>query len=123
MDAASPVRPSGLGFSACDDIAGCHRRLPAIALKATAASKESVKLFGQHLAAQTLEVPFDRGRLQALAFCRWFFVKLARAKLGEEAVLLDRALEAAHRDFEGLVIFYADSRHFSITELCKGLKL
>jgi hypothetical protein len=51
-----------------------------------------------------------RGEL-ALAGCGGFLVELARAKFGEEASFLDRALEPAQRGLEGLVFLDADCRH------------
>ena len=81
---------------------------------------ESVKLLGKLLAAQALEMALHRCSLLALPFGRWLFVKFAGAQFGQETVLLDRALEPAHRDFKRLIFFYADDRHFAITELCKG---
>src|ERR1700733_10586898 len=86
----------------------------------SAAASESVKLLWQHLAAQPLEVALHRRCLLAFALSRRLFVKLARPEFGQQPVLLDRAFEAAHRDFKRLVFFYADDRHFAITELCKG---
>src|SRR3954471_7748093 len=87
---------------------------------ATAATPESVELLWQHLAAQTLEMTLHRGGLLAFALSRRLFVKLARPQFRQQPAFLHGALETAHGDFKRLVVFYADGRHFSITELCKG---
>src|SRR4249919_531396 len=72
---------------------------------------QSVHLFRQHLAAQTLEVPLDRCRLLALALGGRLLVELARTQFGQQTALFDRALEAAQCHFERFVFLYADCRH------------
>ena len=52
-----------------------------------------------------------RGGLLALALGGRLFVELAGAQLGQQAGLLDRALEAAQRDLEGLVFADANAGH------------
>ncbi|CAG9189759.1 hypothetical protein PSAB6_10321 [Paraburkholderia sabiae] len=84
---------------------------------------ESVKLLGQLLAAQTLEMPLYRRCLLSFSLGCRLLVKLARTEFGQQPVLFNRALEAAHRDFKRLVFFYADSRHLSITERGKDWKV
>jgi len=71
----------------------------------------SVQLGRQCLAAQALVVALDRSGELALALGGRFFVKLARAQLGEYACFLNGALEAADGNFKRLVFFDADTRH------------
>ena len=52
-----------------------------------------VQLFGQLHAAHALVVALDGGGLLAFALGGGFFVELAGAQLGEQAQLLDGALE------------------------------
>jgi hypothetical protein len=117
MDAASPGMASQARFFRV----WWHRILDAItcwlaaAPQEVATTPESVKLLWQLLAAQALEMALHRCCLLPLPLGRWLFVKFACAKFGQEAVFFDRALEPAHRNFKGLVFFYADYRHFSTT--------
>lgn len=53
----------------------------------------------------------DRGSLLALTFCGGLFIEFARTEFGQQAGLFDGALKAAQGDFEGFVLFNADSRH------------
>src|SRR5690242_5846761 len=70
-----------------------------------------VELGRQLLAANPLVVALHGSGLLALALGRGLLVELAGAKLGEEAGLFDRALEAAQRGFEGLVLANANAGH------------
>jgi hypothetical protein len=56
-------------------------------------------------------VALHGGRLLALALGRRLFVELAGAQLGQQADLLDGALEAAQGDIERFVLFDADRGH------------
>src|SRR3569623_1617427 len=103
--------------STCCAVTGCMSRLR---VSGTATTPESVEFLWQHLATQTLEMTLHRSRLLALTLSRRLFVKFARTKFRQQAVFLHGALDTAHGDFKRLVVFYADGRHFSITELCKG---
>src|SRR6266542_185295 len=73
-----------------------------------------IQLRRQLLTAQALVVTLDcRGEL-ALALGGGLFVELAGAELGQEACLLDRALEAAQCHLEGLIFADADTGHWRI---------
>jgi len=54
---------------------------------------------------------FDSGGVLALTFGCGLLVELAGAQLGEQSGFLDGTLEAAHRDFERLVLFNSYCRH------------
>src|SRR6478736_4363902 len=82
----------------------------------------SVQLGRQLLAAQTLVMALDGGRLLALPLGRRLFVKLARPQLGEEARLFNRALEAAQCGLERLVLPNANAGHVSMLPFLEGLK-
>src|SRR5262245_8721216 len=70
-----------------------------------------VHLLRQHLAAQALVMALYGGGKLALALGGRLLVELAGAQLGEQARLFHGALEAAHRDFERLVLFNSYGRH------------
>jgi hypothetical protein len=53
-------------------------------------------------------VALDGRGLLALALGGRLFVELAGTQIGQQAELFDSALEAAQRDVERLVFFYAD---------------
>src|SRR5690606_20799569 len=75
------------------------------------AAGRSVQALGQLLAANALEVTLDRRSLLALALGRGLLVELACAQVGQQAQLLDRALEAAKGHVERLVLFHANRSH------------
>src|SRR5688572_4012839 len=70
-----------------------------------------VELRGKHLRAHALVAALHRGGMLALALGGRLFVELPGAKLGEEAGLLDRALEAAQCDVERLVFLDSNQGH------------
>ena len=70
-----------------------------------------VKLRWQLLAPQSLVMPLHRGGLLPLALGRGLLVELAGPKLGQEARLFNRALEAAKCRFERLVLANANAGH------------
>src|SRR5690242_21949323 len=70
-----------------------------------------VQLLRQHLAAQAIVVALHRGGELALALGGRLLVVRAGAQFGEKTGLLHRALEAAHRHFEGLVFLDSYRRH------------
>jgi hypothetical protein len=94
----------------------------------TAATPESIELLWQHLAMQTLEMTLHCSSFLALAPGRRLFVKLASAKSRQYPLfsvvrLKKRRTATSNGSLSAarcLVDFYADARHFSITELCKG---
>ena len=73
--------------------------------------KASVHALGQLHAADALEVALHRGRLLALALGSGLLVELARTQIGEQAELLDRALEAAQGHVERFVFLDANGSH------------
>jgi len=64
----------------------------------------------------------DRGGELALALGGRLFVELAGAEFGEKAGLLDGALEAAERHFEGLVVADANAGHETNSFGYRGLR-
>src|SRR6185503_14833411 len=71
-----------------------------------------VELGRQHLRAHALVAALHGRGMLALPLGGGLLVELARAKLGEEARLLDRTLEAAKSDVERLVFFDSYDRHW-----------
>ena len=63
----------------------------------------------------------DRGGQLAFALGRGLFVKLARPQLGQQTGFFHRALEAAHRHFEGFIFLDTNRRH-KIAVLVSRLK-
>src|SRR5439155_13409026 len=101
------VALSVIGLAKCK---GANRFAPRVRLTGA-----SIKLGRQLLTAQALVVALDRRGELALALRRGFFVELAGAKLGQEACLLDRALEAAQCHLKGLIFADADAGHWRIS--------
>jgi hypothetical protein len=85
VDATLPAGPKGRIFrdGTCCALTGWMSPLRSTE---TAATPESVELFWQHLATQTLEMTLYRSRLLALALGRRLFVKLSSAKFGQQPV-------------------------------------
>lgn len=70
-----------------------------------------VQLRWKGLAAKALVSPLDGCCKLAFALRGRLFIKLPGAKLGEQASLLDGALESAQRHLERLVFLDANCRH------------
>src|SRR4051794_13418632 len=85
-----------------------------------AISRGSVELFRQLHAAHALEVTLHGGSLLALALGGGLLVELAGAQLGEQAQLLDGALEAAQRHVKRLVFLDTNGRHDFLNSACGG---
>ena len=72
-----------------------------------------VQLRRQGQAAEALVLTLDSGSSLALALGGGLFVKLTGAQLGQEARLLDSALEAANGHLERLVFLDTNVRHIN----------
>src|SRR5664279_5081969 len=101
-----------VGSRAAPAWAGSETTKPAWrGLRAVTRQRPSEELLRQLHAAHPLEVALDGCGLLALALGRWLLVELARAQIGQEAELLDGALEAAEGNVERLVFLDANSSH------------
>src|SRR3954462_15225587 len=84
-----------------------------MSISAPSGAGSSVQLLGKLHAANALVMALHGGGLLALALGGGLFVELARAQFGEQAQLLDGALEAAKGHVERLVFLDTDGRHES----------
>ena len=79
-----------------------------------------VQFFRQLLAANALVMTFYSSCQLALALCSWLFVKFTCTQLSQQTCFFNSALEATHRNFEGLIFFKTNCGHVNSNQVCVG---